>query len=134
MSLLDIRHAKEALAWRLKEWGVADYTTLAASFIDDLVEKGWRMDATRELRAAIPKPHEVCPECNGHVGNCACRVKHLVRDDPDPHPRSHADASFDASLARAELALARGRLCVCGVARETCPTHREAAAAAEEAS
>lgn len=115
MSLLDIRHAKEALAWRLKEWGVTeDYVALAASFIDDLVEKGWRMDANRELRAAIPKVHEACRQCGGFRDRCDCR----------PEMDHHADAAFDASLARAQLRLAQAGCCAHGVRAETCVEHR----------
>jgi hypothetical protein len=70
VSLLDVKHAKEALAWRLKEWGVANPNEMAASFIDDLVEKGWRMDANRELRPINPKPHEACSDCGSHKRRC----------------------------------------------------------------
>ena len=46
--------------------------------------------------------------------------------EPDdlPYGKGHADAAFDASLARAQLAQAKANVCSCGVRRETCPSHR----------
>ena len=86
------------------------------------------------MRTHAPKRHEECPK---HVGqwahNCGgCRTDALVRDERPESPADSFHVTLDASLARAQLALAKGRLCGCGVARETCPTHREAAAAVEE--
>lgn len=126
MSLLDVRQAKQALAWRLTEWGVENPTELAASFIDDLVGKGWRMDASRELRAEVPKPHQACPECSGFVGQCGCRVKGQIveRDQPEA-PRS--DAHADAALARAVMAQTKAGLCGHGVPPANCnEAHTEA--------
>lgn len=36
------------------------------------------------------------------------------------NPRSHADTAFDASLARAQLGVARAGLCGHGIRREAC--------------
>jgi hypothetical protein len=44
----------------------------------------------------------------------------IERDDPNPRPPSHADAS----LARALLAQMAVQLCGCGVRVEFCPVHR----------
>lgn len=127
MSLIDIRNAKEALRWRLKEWGCdGDLSALAGSFIDDLVDKGWRMDAMREDRPQPPKSADACPRCGGVRGSCHCTREHraVSYDDdhePDPHQTpTHADAS----LARALMAQTKASLCGCGVRRGLCPVHR----------
>jgi hypothetical protein len=132
MSLLDVRRAKEALAWRLKDWGCDDHIKRADAFIDDLIETGWIMNPVRELRPEVPTVQQACPRCGGFAGRCACRVKSRIADDvepPNPRPTSHADAS----LARAFMAQNKPNLCGCGVRRDLCPAHREAAMAEEEA-
>lgn len=97
MSLLDIKHAKEALAWRLKEWGVDQNVELAAGFIDDLVAKGWRMDAAKELRPQPPKPHEACRTCGRHMDTCTCP------DGPITRPLPPGDGSMQANQIRAAV-------------------------------
>lgn len=64
MTALDVRHAKQALSWRLSQWGVAsDVEGKAASFIDDLVSRGWQMSPDRESRPRPPKPDQQCRTC-----------------------------------------------------------------------
>lgn len=125
MSLLDVRRAKEALAWRLKEWGCdGDPAALAGSFIDDLVQTGWRMDAMREDRPQPPKVGDACRRCGRAATSCDCRREPLAADYEPDHPHARPDSPADATLARALLAQSRAGLCGCGVRVETCPTHR----------
>lgn len=64
MSALDVKHAKQALAWRLAQWGVtSDIEAKAASFIDDLVSQGWQMSPNRESRPQPPRNAECCRTC-----------------------------------------------------------------------
>lgn len=125
MSLLDVRQAKQALTWRLTEWGVENAAEMADSFIDDLVGKGWRMDASRELRAEVPKPHQACPECSGFVGQCGCRVRGQIVERDEPEPR-RMEFTADASLARALLAETKAGLCGHGVPLDNCNEAHEA--------
>lgn len=65
MTALDVKQAKQALSWRLAQWGVAaDVEGKAASFIDDLVSKGWQMAPERESRPRPPRNGEQCRTCN----------------------------------------------------------------------
>lgn len=97
--------------------------------IPNMTGEHWRERVTERQPARPPRRED---ECKTHAGQWAdscggCRVGDLPGygdDEPDPHPFSHADAAFDASLARAQLALVRGSLCQCGVRRETCQVHK----------
>lgn len=125
MSLLDIRHAKEALTWRLREWGCDDPAERAASFIDDLVTKGWRMDANREDRPQPPKAGEECPRCGGPREFCGCqRERRAVDYEPE------TPGSADLASVRAAMEQARAGLCGHGVPFANCKQDHDA----EEAS
>lgn len=63
MSALDVKQAKIALAYRLREWGTPDPDAKAAEFIDSLVSRGWQMSPDREQRPRPPKPNESCHAC-----------------------------------------------------------------------
>lgn len=63
MTALDVKQAKQALAWRLRDWGTDEPDARAASFIDDLVSKGWQMSPDREARPRPPKPDQQCRTC-----------------------------------------------------------------------
>lgn len=81
MTALDVKHAKQALAWRLREWETADPDARAASFIDDLVSKGWQMSPERESRPRPPRAGDACHTCG--------RVMHgpdVVCDVPTARP------------------------------------------------
>jgi hypothetical protein len=72
-----------------------------------------------------PKRDEACKVCGGWCPGPCARDGYGPDDDNEPHRTSHADAAFDASLARAQLAQARAQTCDCGMRRELCKTHRE---------
>jgi hypothetical protein len=75
VTALDVKQAKQALSWRLAQWGVTvDVETKAASFIDDLVSTGWQMAPDRESRRRPPRAGE--DECRQHRGEyaTACRA------------------------------------------------------------
>lgn len=63
MSQFDEINAKQSLAWRLREWGVADADAKAAGFIKDMVANGWVMSPQREARPQHPKPSDACWTC-----------------------------------------------------------------------
>lgn len=99
-----------------------------------VLEQGpWRVAAaaggSTAMRTHAPKRHEECPDHPGQwAHNCGgCRVEACGAVDPQPARAQHADAAFDASLARAQLAAARAQTCACGVRVDACPTHRESA-------
>lgn len=96
MSQLDVRDAKTALAVRLRDWGVqGNATQLAAGFIDDLVNRGWQMNPTREDRPRPPKVVAACRTCGHDVERCGC-------DNPTsrPVPRD-PDGTYAANVAHA---------------------------------
>lgn len=84
MTALDVKQAKQALSWRLAQWGVtADVEGKAASFIDDLVSKGWQMSPDREARRHPARAG--IDECRTHPGehggSCrACAADRLAAD------------------------------------------------------
>jgi hypothetical protein len=89
VTALDAKQAKQALSWRLAQWGVtADVEGKAASFIDDLVSKGWQMAPDRESRRRPAKPGDDCRYHPGeHTDSCrACAADRLAGDTPQPRP------------------------------------------------
>jgi hypothetical protein len=83
-----------------------------------------------------PKRGEDCPKHAGQwPDNCGgCKLGELPGyGDADREPLPHQPAHADASLARAFMAQSKPNLCGCGVRRDLCPAHREAAVAEEEA-
>lgn len=72
MSAVDEQQARAALAWRLRDWGVADAEPKARLFIGELVARGWRMAPERESRPIPPKPAEACRTCGRHADRCLC--------------------------------------------------------------
>ena len=87
MTALDVKQAKQALAWRLREWGTEEPDARAASFIDDLVSKGWQMSPERESRPRPPKNGEQCRTCNRamHQPDRVCGSPTTRPPQPDPN-------------------------------------------------
>ena len=86
MTALDVKQAKQALAWRLSEWGVDDPAARAGGFIDDLVSRGWQMSPERESRPRPPKPDQQCRLCGR-----ALHAPDAVCDQPTIRPAPKAD-------------------------------------------
>lgn len=99
MSQLDVIEAKKALRARLAHWEVPDAAKKADGFIDDLVAKGWIMQAQREARPQPPHRHEQCRDCGRHVNTCLCET------EPTPYgsPPTTADPRRGADLVRAAM-------------------------------
>jgi hypothetical protein len=130
------RDAAVALAWIATD--TKPDGTNASDTPKRVLEAGpWWRAATHESptagRPQPPRRENQCRRCGIELPDCACTREHLAddpeRDDPNPRPPTHADAS----LARALLAQAAAKTCGCGVRAELCPTHREAVVAEEEA-
>lgn len=100
MTALDVKQAKQALAWRLTEWGVGDPHSRAAGFIDDLVSRGWQMSPDRESRPRPPKPGDACRTCGRamHTPDRVC--EHPTTRPPAPtHDPTEPVAHLRALLA-----------------------------------
>lgn len=99
MTALDVKQAKQALSWRLAQWGVTnDVEGKAASFVDDLVSQGWQMAPERESRPRPPKNGEQCGECNraAHEPDRVCSVPSRPRPlRSAPPPPAYLDARRD---------------------------------------
>lgn len=107
MTALDVKQAKQALSWRLAQWGVAlDVEGKAASFIDDLVSQGWQMAPERETRRRPPRAGSR-DECRHHRGEYAdaCR---LCAVEQYAHP-ADPEIDGDCTQGRALLAEIRAR-------------------------
>lgn len=95
------------------------------------------MPSDREpTKRGNPRRDQECPKHPGQwPDNCAgCKLGDLPGyGDADREPLAHQPAHADASLARAFMAQNKPNLCGCGVRRDLCPAHREAAVAEEEA-
>lgn len=102
MTALDVKQAKQALSWRLADWGVADPHSKAAGFIDDLVSQGWQMSPDRESRPRPPRPQDACRTCGRHVDRCDCDGGPTRRPlKPNSNGVAHLRALRDEATARA---------------------------------
>lgn len=103
MTALDVKQAKQALAWRLGEWGVDEAPSRAAEFIDDLVSRGWQMSPERESRPRPPKPDQQCRVCGR-----AMHAPDAVCDQPTTRPTPKpADVSSRIAVLRTNVVALR---------------------------
>lgn len=115
MSALDVKQAKQALGWRLADWGVEDAHAKAAGFIDDLVGQGWQMSPDRESRPRPPRPQDACRTCGRHVDRCDCKGGPTRRPlKPNSNGVAHLRALRDEATAE---------LCSHGMPRTNCLAH-----------
>lgn len=130
MSALDVKQAKQALAWRLGHWGVElDADGKAASFIDDLVSQGWQMAPDRESRPRPPKVGEQCPTCSRtmHAPDPACGEPTWRPSAPAADPQPHIArlrALRDSRLA--DLCAHHVPTTNCAECRKPAPDHQPA--------
>lgn len=119
MSATDQTRAVQALAYRLRDWGVPDADEKAHEFITALVSVGWEMGQRGARPPINPKPHEACRDCGKHHDACLCDggpTLRVVMPLPDAAPRVER-----LRVIRAEIA---ADLCGHGVPRTNCLDHR----------
>lgn len=119
MSAVDEQRARQALAWRLRDWGVDAPEAKARVVIDELVSRGWRMAPDWEQRPRPPKPHEACRDCGRHHDACACEGGPTLRVVPPA-----ADTSAAVKRLRAVVDEATADHCSHHVPRTACNEHR----------